>query len=520
MGRAQRLLADVPVYGRWMWAANNQLFHATGLACEFNAGGQPNRSDKSTTPAFTYDGDPDADWWTATHAMRYLTARYNAAQTWLTNPAFTPAQMDDNRPISALAEGLSLWEAMAAVAAASGYDVWEQYSWSLGQVAGAIRYQRRGAGPAYEIRHQATAAVRPAADLRATNSFSARAAESVASCITAPVVLGARKITELSVRLLPIWQPFTPAYDSAADGPLILENDAETTYSKRYVVGGNEFEDYKYVGRRWDANTDRLYSAGTYGAWVGNGLDMSYAVDGESNAWPLMPHKALPLITRDAHGADVVAYWSPDGGASHYPLKGFHVFPDRLGIYITQPNLADIIYGDKKDRASQNFFAALVADYNSVRVFLRCCVASPTRGRRVAARRTSAGTRFSTARAFDRAATGLVLTIKPAPDSPWYGEPSAYSDEDWSDELDIDAATIQDAAEDRFIEASLELPWPESAISLGDQVRRIAGINYAFGVNAGPAARYPRVVRLILNLTPQTYDTQICLDTDRQAGVV
>jgi len=520
MGRAQRLLADAPVYGRWMYAADGSKFHATGLGCEFNASGLPNRDDRTTTPMFTADGDPKAVFWSATHAMRYLAERYNAEETWLSNPAFTTEQQDDTRPIFAMAEGLSLWEAMAAVANAGGYDVWEQYSWWGDVVVGAIRYQKRGAGAAYELRHQKPAVVHQPVDIKKTNSFSARVAESVASCITAPVVLGARKLTELSIWLFPIWQPFTPDYIPASDGPLILENDAETTYSKRHTVAGADFADYRFVGRRWDANTDRLYPASTYGAIIGNGLDMGLAVDGEADSWPLMAHRPLPLIARAAYGSDVVAYWTPDGGTTYYPLKGFHVQQDRLGIYITQPNLADIQYGDKKDKATQNFFAALVANYLDVQVFLRCTVASPVRSRCIAARRTTAGTQFSTSRAFDRGQAGVMLTIAPDSNSPWYAQVSGIANEDRSDELNTIAGAIQTVAEDRFIEASFELPWPESEISLGDQVQRISGIDYKLGTNSGPAARYPRVVRLVLNLTPQTYDTQICLDTDRQAGVI
>jgi len=287
-------------------------------------------------------------------------------------------------------------------------------------------------------------------------------------------------------------------------------------------VGGAEFQDYRYVGRRWDANTDRLYPAVTYGEQIGNGLDMGLEVDGDEGSWPIMAHKPLPAIDRQVYGSDVAAFWSPDGGATHWPLRGFHVAADRLGIYITQPNLADIRYGDKKDRATKNFFKSLVDDYGAVRVWLVCSVAHPVRSVCESSRRTTAGTRFATARAIDRGQAGDVLTVKPDPNSPWYGQAggSGVGSLDRSGELDVIASLVQDAMEDRFVEASIELPWPESAISLGDRVERIGGIDYKLGVNAGPAARYPRVVRLILNLTPQTYDTQICLDTDRQAGVV
>jgi len=538
MGRSQRLLADTPVYGRWMQDASYEARFYSGLPCSFNPGGRPNRSAKIGAAAggvnsslFTYDGDPDAYYWAPIHAMAYLLGNYNYDQTWLDNPTFTDSQRDDDRPIVASVEGQSLWEALATVAAAGGYDVWESFSQSTGdagapgpQVASAIKFQLRSAGTLHQVRHQKYTGSLAALDTKKTNSYAARVAESNASCIAAPVILGGARLTQLTIELYKAWDPALLAYSASTDGPLILENDEQTAYRKRYVPGGDDFLQYGSVGRRWDANTDGLYDK-----WFVNTenpeehrADLGELVDGAAGSWPAMPYKPRPLLDRLGQGRSALVYWTPDDGETTYELRGAHVDPERLAVYLTQPNLAGIRYGDTTDKATHNFFYHLINDWATTKVFLICTIASPHRCRFSAARRTSAGTAFTTSRLFDRGQVGGLRRILAGNKSPWYQQgSSAGGDEvDDTDQLARIAGAIQDAAGDRTIEASFELPWPEPDLSLGDRIDRIAGIDYKLGINTGAAARFPRIVRLVYNLTPETYDTQIVLDTDRRAGIV
>lgn len=537
MGRSQRLLADVPVYGRYMWDANKADRFCSGLPLEFNVGGQPNRgadrgSGGSSYP-FTWEGDPKAEYWTAVEAIEYLAQRYNPEATWLSNPVLTDAQRADNQSISISVEGQSLWEAMANVAAQGGYDLWESFITGAtgaagGRVSSAIRLQHRHAGSTREVSHQVYTSPMTAVNITKTNSFSARVAESVASCITAPILLGARHLTEVAIELFPCWPADSLTYDANADGPMILENEELTGYAQKYCIGGPEFHEHRFAGRRWDAGTDG--DKGLYADYIDTPTDMGLLIDGEAGSWPAMAHKARPLLNRLGYGADVVAYWTPDG-SSTYPLKGFRVDPERIGIYIHQANLADIQYGDKEDKATQNLFYALVNSHATVHVYLICTIASIDRSEHKAVRRVSAGTAFTTRRIFDRGAAGGLREVSGKvadPPSPWYGTVSMAGGEvgladvtvDDRDELKVIAAAVQDSAEDRYIEAALEIPWPETSWSLGDRITRISGIGYPLGTNGGAATRFPRIVRMTLNLTPDTYDTQVMLDTDRQAGVV
>jgi len=543
MGRSQRLLSDTPVYGRWMQDSAGEVRFYSGLPCSFNPGGRPNRSAKIGAAAggvnscvFTYVGDPEAYYWAPIHAMAYLLGNYNYDQTWLDNPTFTDSQRDDDRPIVASVEGQSLWEALATVAAAGGYDVWEAFEIpedpagdSEPQVASAIKFQLRSAGTLRQVRHQAYRGSLATLDIKKTNSYTARVAESNASCIAAPVILGGAKLTQLTIELYKAWDPALLAYSASTDGPLILENDEQTTYRKRYVPGGDDFLQYGSVGRRWDANTDGLYNK-----WFVNTenpeehqADLGELVDGAAGTWPAMPYKPRPLLDRLGQGRSALVYWTPDWSAetsdyTTYELRSAHVDPERLAVYLTQANLASIRYGDTTDKATHNFFYHLINDSATTKVFLICTIASPIRCSFSAARRTSAGTAFTTSRVFDRGQAGGLREIHGGAKSPWYQQGSSAGGDEADDrgQLAKIAGAIQDAAGDRTIEASFELPWPETDLSLGDHIDRIAGIDYKLGINTGAAARFPRIVRLVYNLTPETYDTQIVLDTDRQAGVV
>ena len=540
MGRSQRLLSDTPVYGQWQPDSSDTVRFYSGLPCSFNPGGRPNRGIAASyagiggfgSYAFTYPDALGAEYWTAIDAMAYLLTHYNQAQTWLANPTFTDAQRGDTRPIVVSVEGQSLWEALATVAAASGYDVWESFPQALGsgdRVASAINYQHRSLGTIRQVRHQAYTGGLSTLDIKKTNSFAARVAESNASCIAAPIILGGAKLTQLTIELYKAWDASKLTY-STSDGPLILENDEQTSYRNRYVVGGDDFLWYASVGRRWDANTDGLYDK--YFVNTENPdehrADLGELVDGKAGSWPAMPYKPRPLLDRLGQGRSALVYWSPDDGETSYALRSARVDPERLAVYLTQPNLATIRYGDTTDKATQNFFYHLSNDCAATRVYLICTVASPHRcssPRRdeQLARRTSAGTAFTTSRIFDRGQAGGLRVIHSASKSPWYQLPVGQGVRDVVDDryqLARIAGAIQDAAEDRTIEASFELPWPETDLSLGDRIDRIAGIDYKLGTNAGAATRYPRIVRLVYNLTPDTYDTQIVLDTDRQAGVV
>ena len=94
------------------------------------------------------------------------------------------------------------------------------------------------------------------------------------------------------------------------------------------------------VGRLWDANTD-----GRYDPWPRQDV-AAIATAGQTEVWPAMPHKPLPLFSwvNDKSNQVVRAWadWQANGIARQRLACGWRVLPDRLGIYIQQKDLADI----------------------------------------------------------------------------------------------------------------------------------------------------------------------------------
>jgi len=527
-GNSHRLLADVPIYGRWMMGADEHVRPYAGLPCEFNAGGRPNRSTATGVhdnwhvpdaegvtvqgaPLFTYDGDPAGQWWTPHDALWYLMWFYNAQQTWIANAQLDDATLADAQPIVAAVEGMSLWEAIAEIGGAGGYDVWESFSNDGdGRPQSTIRIQHKNAGPLRKLKHQRMPAsgIPDEIDPRQTNLYSARVAESVASCITAPVVLGARHLREIKIELQPAWDD--ERLEIPDDGVGIvyknLNDHGDKTYVNRYCVGGEFFDQYWEVGRLWDANTDGRYSD------LGLTVPTLYGVVANAlAALPAMPHEVRTCMSRTPIGENrrlrPIVTWSRAPCSAELAC-GWKVVPGRLAIYITERNLADVIF-PHTDRYTHNLFYLLATGL--VFMEMTATIAVPIRSVAAPARRPGAGTAFTTRRLFDRGAAGQYAYCV------WGSTAETIDDRT---ELGRIAKGIQRAGEDRYIEAAVEVPWPEPGISLGDRIERIAGIEYPLAVNTGPQRRCPRVVAYEMGLTESTYDMQLTLDTYRFAGVV
>lgn len=535
VGRAARLRADVQVYGRYMLCTDGEVRHFSGLRCEFNAGGRPNMrpgdalaygeqfTGADGAPAgkllFTFDGDTEAVFWTPWHAFVYLLWWYNADQEWLTNPALGAAFAADRQPAIASAEGLSLWEALASIGAECGYDVWESFSMAGGGagVTSSIEIQKRGTGPTFTPRHQdAGAAGRAVLDVARTSLFAASVAENAAGAVACPIVLGARPIVQIGIALQQAWDPLMLAaqaegmvYGREADHP-------DHPYVQKYVAGGERFPSYWDAGRLWDANTDGLYAE--------LGLttpDVAELAGEAAGTWPAIPYAPLPMIVRLASGGrpvEALLQWSLDAGATWQAFPGrWRLLADRVGVYVDEPNLAAVRWAG--GTVAQNLFEALDAEPANVRMRLSCSIASPERAVAAPERRSTAGTGFLAGAAFDRGAAGAVRKVA---NSAWgLFDPQPEADlADEADELMRVARGIQDAAEDRAVEASLALEWPETGVGLGDRIDRIAGIEVPLAQNAGPASRYPRVIAIEYGLTEGQYDTQLTLETERKAGAL
>ena len=550
VGRAYRLRTGQQVVGRVMAANSTLIRYYNGLRCAFNAGGRPNRADstyKSGTLAidyppgtanparirvFTYDGDPSAEWWTAGSAFRYLLWLYNSPQTWLTNPDISGSAASAE-PLVVDVDGMDLWTALATVADAAGYDVAERYLAESGGLPGCgIVIKKRGGGTAVTVKRQDINddGTFGQVDLDKTNLFAASVAESSASCITRPAVLGGRTLVEITVELGKAWVPSElalPSSDGTADYGILLHNDHQaarkTDFIGKYHTRGADFAAYAETGRLWDANTDGAYSAAPYGLSV---PDVASLADYTATTLPEMPYKPLPTITRlggnrTSHGCYLEI--SIDGGSNWYYQPGFRPLADRLGVYLNAANLGGyVVPGGDPTKAADTLFYHLATDGANVRMRLTCTITVPYRSAACPTRRATAGTRFDTVRVFDRGTAGQVR--RRAKGSRFYydgdGTMLPADESDGGDALKKIAAAIQTAEEDRRIEANLPIEWPDEDIRLTDVVQRIDGIGYSLGTNAGPARRWPRVIGITRMLTRESYGMSLILDTYRKAGII
>ncbi len=239
--------------------------------------------------------------------------------------------------------------------------------------------------------------------------------------------------------------------------------------------------------------------------------------------WPVMPYRPRTCLTQidtseGRRSIGIHVEISVDSGANWHPfVGGYKVLPGRLGIWICRTNLASMPLSGVNPKGNDNLFQRLVDNPAHVLMRMTCTVASPARNISRPARRATAGTAFGTAAWFDRGAAGQVRGRVAG--STFHGGDrpvDSCRDADADAELADFAAAAQDCNEDRFIEATLPIEWIATEVTLGSRIQRISGIEVNLQTNAGAAVRSPRVVARTFHLTPDTYDTQIVLDTDRK----
>jgi len=542
---AWRLASDrsAIVHGRYMATQAGGVAHFTGLPCAFNAGGLPNRSPAlhddvaaagyvnalyGGVPVFTADGAADAEFWTFGQILHYLLWRYNAAETYIANPELPEDDYEPYHPIVVDCQGRSLWAALGEAAVRGGYDVFERFAYGAEAVDSRIAVVRRHNGTERTVAHQRpnNDGTLPGVDLDETDLFSASIAESVSSCVNAPVVAGGRTIYELTIPLQPAWDPDNLAVPTGSrivrpgkgGGTLFMDSE---DYCKRYVVGGENFDEYADVGRLWDANTDGKYSDSPYDATE---PDVAALCGQTAGSWPLMafapatclttPSQALP---GDAKGYDEYIEISFDSGTTWQPIQG-QVAPGRLAVRLTAANLAGIVKAGESETWTWNLFRRLLDAPATVQMRLTCTIAGPDRNV-VDDTPTGGGSVFAMGRFFDRGNLGETREV--ATSSRFHSQGLSADITSSSDVgLTRAAEKIRAAHAGRLIEGSLPIEWPDTEISLTDQITRITGIEVDLATCVGAARRYPRVIGITRHLTRETYNTVLDLDTERKAGLV
>jgi len=152
-----------------------------------------------------------------------------------------------------------------------------------------------------------------------------------------------------------------------------------------------------------------------------------------------------------------------------------------------------------------------------VKLRLTCTIEAPRRRIEQPAWRDSAGTGFATAEWFDRGALGQVRRIASSCVIQGTVLWADLSDDTLTTLEDL-ATAVQDAAEDRSIEANLPMEWLEEPIGLTDVVAEIGGIQYSLQVKVGGVPRSPRIIGRTIHF--QNWSQTLLLGSDRKAGTV
>ncbi len=407
-----------------------------GMPCVFNDGGVANRSPDPITVTdvdgsvyqiyiFTYEGDPEAQAWTLLDALRYLLWFYRLpegpvvySQVLLDTASgvgFDPNDFGRFVPPSRLVlqllfgaddlncEATNLVEAMSLLAERAGLHV----TCDPRFVDGVVRSQLRLWAPedgenkslrlAWGGRYSDGSARYAQSEVTERDVFEANEVSSMeldwnhSAIVNAPKVVGAVKRWEMTVPLVPGWEPEVnlddvdpPDRDTAKLLALTPDQvdfagpDVELSpWYRKYHRNGSEFEDHRNVSRLWVLNEDGAFAGSVYNrnapfdAYAP--FDFSTVADERVTApgrWIRRPRRFWPTITLAADGSDfgVFVEVSFDGGLGWYkPVGQVSVLKDRAGIWFGVVNPTSMIEPDGNP-AERNMWYAIIDQVFRVRV--------------------------------------------------------------------------------------------------------------------------------------------------------
>ncbi len=416
------------------WQAASVLL--TGLPCIFNLDGVGNCAAEPLTVAgpggaprsvylFTHDGDPTARRWTYFKALRYLFWFYRLPEGPVgegniftatdgyvhydpdADPAVVPQSELLRRlletPDLLMVEATNLVEALALLAAECGIHVTAETVNEGGGAASRMRVWSEGDGTvktlpsAWGGRYadgtpRFAASAMSAAEVYAANVIErATLAWDHRQVVNAPVVAGGVKHYEMTLPLVPGWEPEVNLDNVAApDRPAAKdlawtpdeiaaygEGVEEFTWYKRYHKKGVDFEQYRNVARFWVLNEDGRFDGATYNrnAPFDNyqPFDFSTVVTPAvttAGAWSRRPRKLRDTITvtADGEGFGVYVEVSFDSGATWSLPKGsVRVRFGPTGVYFDVTNPTEITPPDVVPE-EQNLWYALIDQTFRVRV--------------------------------------------------------------------------------------------------------------------------------------------------------
>lgn len=551
----------------------------TALPCIFNMDGVGNCSPSPITVEapdgsarsiyiFTDDEDSTGQRWTYLNALRYLFWFYrlpewpvgegnifSATDAYVDfDPDGDPAPVPNSELLRRLlgvpeelgVEAANLVEALALVAAECGIHVIAETINDGGQATSQMRIWSEGDSSAtvlplawggrypdgtrrFEVSEMSAAEVYAANVIeRATIGWDHR------RVVNAPVVIGGVKHYEMTLPLVPGWEPETnldnvAPVNRAAAKNLALTPDEVTAcgetaedyaWYRRYHKDGSEFENYSDVSRLWVLNEDGRFDGSTYNR---NSPFNDYApfdfstvataAVTTSGAWSRRVRKLLDTITLTTDGEEFGVYVqvSFDSGSNWYePAGPVRVRFDPTGIYFDVKNPTQITPPDTAPE-EQNMWYAIIDQTFRVRVtaliesddrlVVRHC---PDDSETPTLWTTSRVVRKPTDYRFESRSgtTNVLADVNPnASDIGTDGTEAASS---LSDRIALNER-------DGRVLVTPAIPWLETTIQIGDRLTGLAGRRLSFQSRVSRRDAGPAVLGKRYRLSAGRLETELVL---------
>ena len=563
---------QTPVDGSYTWLSGRRAI--------FNADGKGNRdpedlivndsSDNKLCDMPIFSAPAGAEYWTARQMISYILSPLN-------NKAYHYFTIDDPSEIKGLdhddfdtelshilIDSLNPIESIEVICRNLGFSFREDYdtdgkaSLVFYKINSATAYARDDDNPT--IKHHLHApAFHEEVSLAVIRGrkliWQMDLAGSICSIVNSPCGLGSPHKFEITAELVPAWPDTDLTPDDSESYANLFFTEAQLQemtdknskdYYKYYHASGSDFK--RDVGRKWALNESGTYSTAAYDR--GDPIDFADYIDNEyiidasgKRLYAPFNRQLLPLLTFDKdtlNPLDIKVEFSFDSGTTWQVIEcAVSSLPSEAGIYITEPNLAEIvdptestISGGDLDGVQLNLWTSLCDDKVNSRVFkndtwhtrirVTATIQMDQRLAQLARPTISSGSPFYQRKIYNF--TDKYQLTKRT-------ESSSYSDTDlpaWNcnqtNKLKLHLESIRSANEDMSISGmfTLDRLWlgddtGQPDFALGDLVERISGREFSLSASFAGRKVFPEIIQLIY--APDEQKTQILIRDLRFAEV-
>jgi len=541
---------QVAKYDSYIWLCGRRVI--------FNADGKPDKDPillhlteyVCEIPIFI--NSDVGEYWTARDMVCYvLSPFYNKAYDYL--PISDPAELTgldhsdwDTVLHNITVDGLNIVDALELICRHLGWTFREDYD-TAGNIS--LVFYKPGAASSHTrddnnpvILHQlhapAVGETITAAVLEGRKMlWSMALAEDIASLVNKPYGLGAPHHFEITAELVPAWLDSDLVPDTSGENNehlflteaeiQDLEDPETESFYKYYHVKGSFFR--RDVGRKWALNESGRYSAGSYDRGIpfdfSSVIDAVYIKDAfGKRLFAPFNRQLLNCLTRnksDFNTAGIKIEFSFDAGATWQVLPAtISSLSDEAGIYIEEPNLAEMLNKNKEstisggdlDGVKLNYWTSLCDDSVNSRSFKNGeyrtrirVTASLQLDRRLSGYATPAASSTSP---FDQKEiydfSDRYGLNKRMPSSLFNSSGLPAYEVDSMFRLINHLNAIRDSNQHLNISGVfiLERLWLGDgegvpAFALGDGIERVTGRNYNFLIFSGNSYLYPEIVQIV-----------------------